>query len=236
MSVPRDLGEGRGDLGVLGDRGPLEHLADARRGDAAGDPPDRGVEQVEEPSVDLVGQPPAVRRAPGALLGDQDLVGLGELGLDRVPVDARAVEPAQVDDLGVDVALSSRRRSSTYGVIAEVGEDVRSAPGRVAPPPCRPAGSSPSRRRGLAPRTCRGRRAPARATGSCRRRAVFIRPDVVERRAGRHDPPAGRCGEHPGRVHRVLRAVARCPSRPCCGARAARRRSRRTCAEPWRSG
>ena len=38
----------RGDLLALGDRRPLQHLADARRGLAAGDPLDRAVQPVEE--------------------------------------------------------------------------------------------------------------------------------------------------------------------------------------------
>ncbi len=62
------------------------------------------VEPVEEAALDLVGQPAAVRRADGALLGDQHVVGLPDALADGVPVDAGAVEPAQVDHLGVDVA------------------------------------------------------------------------------------------------------------------------------------
>src|SRR5207244_3153327 len=44
MSVPRHLGELGGDFLALGDGGPLEHLADARRRLATGDPLHRLVE------------------------------------------------------------------------------------------------------------------------------------------------------------------------------------------------
>ena len=61
--APTIFGELGGDLFGLGDGGALEHLADARRRLAAGDPLDRVVEPVEEAALDLVGQPAAVRRA-----------------------------------------------------------------------------------------------------------------------------------------------------------------------------
>src|SRR5436305_6555049 len=107
-SVPRDLVERCDDLSGLGDGRALQHLADAGRGDAAGHPSYRRVEKVEVPAVDLVGQPPAVRGSNGALLGDQELVGLGETGLDGLPVDAGAVEPAQVDHLCVELVPGRR--------------------------------------------------------------------------------------------------------------------------------
>ena len=94
--------------------------SDAGRRQTAGHPPDRSVEEVEEPSVDLVGQPPAVRRGECALLGDQHLVGLGQAGLDGAPVDAGPVEPAQVDHLGVDPVF--RDRLQHVGRHPEVGE------------------------------------------------------------------------------------------------------------------
>src|SRR4051812_19313550 len=108
MSVPDPGLQGQGDLFGLGDGGPLQHLGDARRRLAAGHPLDRVVEVVEEAALDLIGQPAAVRRPQGALLGDEDVVGLLDAGSDGVPVDAGPVEPAQVDDLGVDVGLPDR--------------------------------------------------------------------------------------------------------------------------------
>src|SRR3712207_6991784 len=50
-------------------------------------------------------------RSDRALFGDQDLVGLGQRLLDQLPVDARAVQPAQVDHLGVDLTRSEEHTS-----------------------------------------------------------------------------------------------------------------------------
>ena len=63
----------------------------------------RLVEPVEEPPLDLVSQPGPIGRPEGTLFGDQHIVGLLDALPDGVPVDAGAIEPAQVDHLGVDV-------------------------------------------------------------------------------------------------------------------------------------
>ena len=163
------------------------------------------VEQVEEPAVDLVGQPPAVRRADRALLGDQHLVGLRQALLDRVPVDARPVEPAQVDHLGVDLAVLLDRRQHVRRH-PEVGED-----GDVG---ARAAHRGPADGEAVVPVV--DRPGPRRAVEVDvlqhddrvvdAERGVH-QPHVVVRRAGRDDPPARRGGEDAGRVHRVLRPV-----------------------------
>src|SRR5450631_913261 len=109
MSGRRDLGQAGDDFFALGDRRPFQDLADTGRGLSARDSLHGLVEPVEEPSLDLVGEPAAVRRPEGTLLGDQHVVGLPDAGADGVPVDTCAVEPAQVDHLGVDVAELSHR-------------------------------------------------------------------------------------------------------------------------------
>src|SRR5690606_29907211 len=117
------------DLLGLRDRRTLEHLGDARRRLAARDALHGLVEPVEEPALDLVGEPAAVGRADRALLDDQHRVGLADRLPDRVPVDARAVEPAQVDHLGVDAGLLDRlERVPDHAQVGEHGQVGARAP------------------------------------------------------------------------------------------------------------
>src|ERR1035437_10357807 len=104
MSGRRDLGEPHCDFLALGDRRPFQDLADAPRGLTTGHSLHGLIEPVEEPPLDLVGEPASIGRPEGALFGDQHVVGLLDALPNGVPVDAGAIEPAQVDHLGVDVA------------------------------------------------------------------------------------------------------------------------------------
>src|ERR1700730_18401360 len=104
MSGLQDFRQLRGDFLGLGDGGAFEHLADARGGLPAGDPFDGMVEPIEIATLDLVGQPTAVGGAARSLFGNHDAVGLFDAGADRVPVHAGAIQPPQVDNVGVDMA------------------------------------------------------------------------------------------------------------------------------------
>src|ERR1035437_8118786 len=68
MSGPRDLGESCGDFCSLGDRRPFQDLADTGRGLATGHSLHGLVKPVEEPVLDLVGEPAAIRRPEGNVL------------------------------------------------------------------------------------------------------------------------------------------------------------------------
>src|SRR5665213_2049414 len=103
-SVAHDLDETAGDLGGLRYGRPFEHLADARRGFGAGDALYGLIEPIEEAALDLVGEPPAVRGPHWALFGNNNDSGLLHARFDRAPVDARPVEPAQIDNLRIDRA------------------------------------------------------------------------------------------------------------------------------------
>src|SRR5699024_8655308 len=97
-----------GDVLRRGEGGPFEDLRYARRGFGTGDPLDRQVQPVEQSSLDLVCEPGAVPGALSTLLDDQHCVGLAHRRLDGLPVETRAVEPAQIDHLCVDTLLLRR--------------------------------------------------------------------------------------------------------------------------------
>jgi len=70
---PCHRAQGQFDFLALRDGGPLEHLADAGGGLTAGDALHGLVQPVEEASLDLVGEPAAIRRAARTLLGEDAL-------------------------------------------------------------------------------------------------------------------------------------------------------------------
>ena len=98
---------------------------------------DRLIEPVEVAALDLVGEPAAVRGALRALLDDQHGVRLLDRLADRLPVERGPVEPAQVDDVGVDARSARSPRGS--GDHRQVADDRRRPIPRGAGPPCRTA-------------------------------------------------------------------------------------------------
>ena len=168
------------------------------------------------------------------LLGDQHVVGLADALADGVPVDAGAVEPAQVDDLGVDAADLVDRVEDVVGH-GEVGEDRDVDTGA-------PDGGLADRQAvvEVVDRAVAGRRVEVDVLEDQHRilaaqRAVH-QPDVVEGRRRRHDPPPGVGGEDAGRVHGVLGAVAGALRDLAAEHDRDTGRCRRTCAGPCRSG
>src|SRR6185312_4963434 len=94
-------------LGACNGR-PLEHLRDARRGLRTGDALHGLVEPVEEAALDLVGEPAAVGGALGAFFDDEHAVRLADARADGVPVQAGAVQEAQVDEFCIHTGLCDR--------------------------------------------------------------------------------------------------------------------------------
>src|SRR5688572_67772 len=86
---------------AAGERGSLENLRDRRRCFAARESFDRTLQQVEMAALDFVREPGTVGSSPRPLLDDQDTLCFADACVDGDPVETRAIEPAQIDDIGI---------------------------------------------------------------------------------------------------------------------------------------
>src|SRR6185312_6993961 len=98
----------------------LEDFRDGGGSFAARHPLDRMIEPVEQPMLDGLGKPPAIGRALRPLLDDDHQIGLLDAFGNRIPVEAGAVETAQIDDLDIRAKrLDGFERACDHGGIGQ---------------------------------------------------------------------------------------------------------------------